>query len=123
MVDILGLFEYIPELKNKKGTIAKGRDYATQLLARAKEIVRPGGIILFGNMLPERPQENFFYDVLRWPSLYQRSIKATLDIVDRAGLDADRTTVRVPAKEGVYAVYCCSTGSKHSGDASHRGID
>lgn len=105
VVDILGLFEYIPELKNKKGDVAKGRDYATQLLTRAKEIVKPGGIILFGNMLPERPQENFFYDVLQWPKLYQRSIEDTLDIVDRAGLNADQTKVRVPAKEGVYAVY------------------
>lgn len=101
VVDLLGLFEYIPE-QERIG------NWATQLLKNVKEIVKPGGVIVFGNMLNARDQQKFFTDVVKWPRLYQRSVQEVLDIIGKAGFDPDDVNVRIPAKEGVYAVYTIS---------------
>ena len=96
VVDLLGLFEYIPNLKDLP--------MASALLSKVKDIVRPGGIIVFGNMLSDRPQQAFFSNVVKWPRLQQRSITDVLAILEQAGFYANDISVRIP-QEGVYAVY------------------
>jgi SAM-dependent methyltransferase len=98
VVDLLGLFEYIPN-DERRGA------WAAALLQNVKEIVKPGGVIVFGNMLDERPQQKFFTDVVNWPRLYQRKVQDVLDVIEQAGFDLSDVRVRIPAKEGVYAVY------------------
>lgn len=98
IVDLLGLFEYIPNDERR------GR-WAAELLRRAGEIVRPGGLIVFGNMLADRPQQRFFNKVVKWPRLYQRTISESLDIIAEAGFDLADVTARIPSHEGVYGVY------------------
>lgn len=106
VVDILGLFEYIP----KRVCIPKGvgispfsYNAASDLLASVKDIVRPGGIIVFGNMLEQRAQQGFFDQV--WPRLEQRNITTTLGIIEKAGYDMRNVSVHIPQNEGVYAIY------------------
>lgn len=97
VVDLLGLFEYIPN-DERMG------HWAAALLGKVREIVRPGGYIVFGNMLNERPQQDFFRKVVQWPRLQQRTIRQVGEIVEEAGFSVDDLQVRVPS-EGVYAVY------------------
>lgn len=97
VVDLLGLFEYIGN--------SPRRPLASLLLRQVREIVRPDGIIVFGNMLNSRPEQEFFDDVVGWPRLRQRSIAETLEIIQSAGCDLASVCVRVPRGEGVYALY------------------
>lgn len=96
MVDLLGVFEHLPSGR-------MGHRVASTVLAAAAEVVRPGGLILLGNMLGERPQQRFFDSV--WPRLSQRTIRQVLALAAEAGFPAHLVKVRVPAREGVYAVY------------------
>lgn len=102
IVDLLGLFEYLPS------------DFGVMLLEKVKEIVRPGGLIIFGNMLDKRPQQRLFTDVAKWPPLEQRSVSEVLSIIEKAGLDLSQTVVRIPAREGVYAVYGIKVASEEN---------
>ena len=110
LVDLLGLFEYLP------------KELSIELLNKVREIVKPGGLIIFGNMLDERPQQQFFSNVVQWPSLQQRSIKEVLGIVHKAGFSLNETSVRVPT-EGVYAVYSIvASGDDYESDSATRKI-
>ncbi|MGO2111527.1 MAG: hypothetical protein ACTH31_07935, partial [Pseudoclavibacter sp.] len=96
LVDLVGAFEHLP-------TSHAGYRVAAAVLAEAADAVRPGGLLIVGNMLRERPQQHFFDAV--WPSLHQRSITEMLGLIADAGLSVDQTRVRVSAREGIYAVY------------------
>lgn len=96
MVDLVGVFEHLPSGR-------MGHRVASSVLAAAAEVVRPGGLILLGNMLDHRPQQRFFDSV--WPRLSQRTISQVLALAAEAGIPAQLVKVRVPAREGVYAVY------------------
>jgi SAM-dependent methyltransferase len=90
LVDLLGLFEYFPD------------ELAVDLLGRVRQVLRPGGLVVFGNMLSVRPQQIFFTHVSLWPPLFQRSLTQLLELVERAGFGRDGLELVVPA-EGVYA--------------------
>jgi hypothetical protein len=93
IADALGLIEYLPERM------------ATSLLARVRdELMAPGGLVVFGNMLRHRPQAVFLEDVVRWPRMHLRDISTILTVLDQAGYDVDKARVRV-TPDGVYAVY------------------
>jgi len=96
VVDLIGVFEHLP-------TSRAGYRFAEHLLRHAAGILRPGGVIVLANMLPHRPQQAFFSSV--WPPLQQRSIAQMLGILGRVGFDPRSIAVRVPGREGVYAVY------------------
>lgn len=95
-VDLIGLFEYLPR---EVGDIK----VASTLLAGAAEMVRPGGMIVFGNMLKDRPQQEYFSGI--WPPLQQRSVADVLELIEEAGFSRDQVKVRIPEGEGVYALY------------------
>lgn len=101
VVDLLGIFEYIP--RNVKLANMVNYRAAEALLSDVREIVRPGGMIVLGNMLTERPQQGFFNYV--WPKLQQRDISEVLDIIEGAGFNREDVVVRVPSEDAVYAVY------------------
>jgi hypothetical protein len=93
IADALGLIEYLPER------------LATSLLTRVREeLMAPGGLVVFGNMLRHRPQTVFLQDVVRWPPMHHRDISTMLRLLDAAGYDVARARVRV-TPDGVYAVY------------------
>jgi hypothetical protein len=94
VIDLLGLFEYL-----RPHTAAK-------LLKRAAATVKDEGIIVFGNMLKDRPQQQFFTDVVQWPSLQQRTIAEVIELVKKAGFDPKNDlSIRIPSGECVYAIY------------------
>lgn len=92
VVDVLGLFEYLPD------------KLAAHVLKEANTILRPGGVIVFGNMLASRPEQTFFNYGIKWPKLFQRTIAKTLEITAMAGIDQQDISVAVPANQGTYAV-------------------
>lgn len=100
IVDLLGLFEYIPTEVRRNNTVYRP---AESLLRAVGRVVRPGGVIVLANMLACRPQQVFFSQV--WPPLYQRSVTATLDIVRGAGYKLSDASVRIPAGNGIYAIF------------------
>jgi hypothetical protein len=93
IADALGLIEYLPER------------LATSLLTRVREeLMAPGGLVVFGNMLRHRPQTVFLQEVVRWPPMHHRDISTMLRLLDAAGYDVGRARVRV-TPDGIYAVY------------------
>lgn len=96
LVDLIGLYEYLPRQIGKY-------NMAGNLLADVAKIVRPGGVIVFGNMLDSRPQQVWFDNI--WPKLHQRSVTEVLDMIEEAGFSRQQVKVRIPANEGVYALY------------------
>lgn len=96
IVDMIGLFEYLPK------TFARYQ-MAGNLMADVAQIVRPGGMIVFGNMLDSRPQQEWFSGI--WPPLKQRSIGEVIDIVKQAGFHENQLSIRIAEGEGVYALY------------------
>ncbi len=96
VVDLLGLFEYFPE------------PLAIEVLRQVRSLLRPGGILVLGNMLDQRPQQYFFTHVSLWPPLFQRSLSLLVRILGEAGFDLRGVEMTVPP-EGVYAVVSATT--------------
>lgn len=110
VIDLLGLFEYL-----RPHTAAK-------LLKRAAATVKDEGIIVFGNMLKDRPQQQFFTDVVQWPSLQQRTIAEVIALVEKAGFDPKRDLrIRIPSGECVYAIYALKLPESGTQIASRAG--
>ena len=113
LVDLVGVFEHLPSGK-------LGYRLAAQVLAGAAEAVRPGGLILLGNMLDERPQQRFFDSV--WPRLQQRTISQVLALAREAGIEPEFVKVRVPAKDGVYALYALTVPAQRRRSVRERAV-
>ena len=94
--NLIGLIEYIPAV------VAKYR-MASNLLRQVAPVVRPGGLIIFGNMVADRAQQEWFEGI--WPSLYQRNIEQVLCLIEEAGFSRDQVQVRITEGEGIYALY------------------
>lgn len=91
VVEMVGLFEYVPSF------------LAADLLRRAADVTREGGVLVLANMLRHRPQHDFFSHVVQWPRLAQRSLSELVGLVVSAGLRADRIRIVLP-DPGIYAV-------------------
>lgn len=101
VVDLLGLFEYFPD------NVGKGPlryHLAQNFIQELGRCMKPGALIVFGNMLGkrERPYQTVFNQV--WPKLEQRSVGDVLMMLERAGFKKDSVSVRIPA-DGIYAIY------------------
>ncbi len=96
IVEMIGLFEYLPDMM------------AVDLLRRIREVLAPGALVLFGNMLRPRPGQESFEHVIRWPALFQRSIFELADLVQSAGYPMEQLTVAVP-DDCVYQVALIDT--------------
>jgi SAM-dependent methyltransferase len=91
LVEALGIFEYF-------------RDAASvRLLRESFRLLRPGGSLVVANMLSDRRELHFNQRAIGWPLLVPRSVEQLVDLVRRAGLPLDRTTISIP-QDGVYAV-------------------
>lgn len=102
-VDAVGILEYVPEvLLGKSSTVLQVN--AATFLANAAQLVKPGGLLLVGNMRDTHPQLGFTLNVVQWPHIQPRSIETMQRIVEVAGLGDWRVDVYCP-DDGVYAVY------------------
>lgn len=91
-IDILGFFEYIPEKRwrYKKGLTFPG---AVDFLRVAYSLLKPGGILVFGNMSDQHPHLMFTINVVQWPFIQPRSIEELVELVTRAGIDLNNLDV------------------------------
>ncbi|TNM70205.1 methyltransferase domain-containing protein [Streptomyces sp. NP160] len=91
LVEALGIFEYFRDPS------------CVRLLREAFRLLRPGGSLVVANMLSDRRELHFNQRAIGWPLLVPRSVQELVDLVRRAGLPLDRTTISIP-QDGVYAV-------------------
>ncbi len=102
VIDILGLFEYLPDgdrVTERRVTLG-----AIGLLREAQRLLASGGTLVFANMLDTHPQLGFTLNVIQWPYLTPRSVADVEALMRAAGLPADTCSAYV-ANDGVYAVY------------------
>lgn len=94
--NLIGVFEYIPR-------DVHGYHMAGNLLKQVSSVVRPGGMIVFGNMVKDRAQQKWFEGI--WPTLLQRQISEVIAIVEEAGFSQNDLEAVVTEGEGIYGVY------------------
>lgn len=102
-VDAVGILEYVPEVLSDEGPTALQVNAAT-FLANAAQLVKPGGLLLVGNMRDTHPQLGFTLNVVQWPHIQPRSIETIQRIAAAAGLGDWQVDVYCP-DDGVYALY------------------
>lgn len=102
-VDAVGILEYVPEVLSDESPTALQVNAAT-FLAHAAQLVKPGGLLLVGNMRDTHPQLGFTLNVVQWPHIQPRSIEAMQRIAGVAGLGDWQVDVYCP-DDGVYALY------------------
>lgn len=102
-VDAVGILEYVPEVLSDESPTALQVDAAT-FLANAVQLVKPGGLLLIGNMRDTHPQLGFTLNVVQWPHIQPRSIETMQRIAGVAGLGDWQVDVYCP-DDGVYALY------------------
>ena len=102
-VDAVGILEYVPEELPDESPTALRVNAAT-FLAHAAQLVKPGGLLLVGNMRDTHPQLGFTLNVVQWPHIQPRSIETMQRIAGAAGLGDWRVDVYCP-DDGVYALY------------------
>ena len=109
-VDVLGLFEYLDVddsvFRYEKVVSSRERRFAgaVTFLRNAYDLVRPGGLLVIGNMLDTHPQLDVLSRIVQWPMLKPRSPEQVRDIAVAAGLPPESMRV-LRAEDGVYAVY------------------
>lgn len=108
VVEALGILEYLmPEdwAYRYHGVISTKKTMAgaVTFLRNAYRAVKPGGILVVGNMLDSHPQLGFTLNVIQWPHIQPRSVYQMDAIFDEAGLDGERRAI-IPG-DGVYSVY------------------
>lgn len=92
LIEMLGLFEYLPDR------------LAVDLLRRAGDALAPGGLIVLANMLTPRPEQDVFSDVIQWPAVIQRSMPDLLDLIEAAGFTSQSVSIVVPESELIYQI-------------------
>lgn len=94
LIDVMGIFEYTGS--------NLGVD-PVAFLRSVWQILRPGGIMILGQMLDTRPLPDFTMGVVPWPYVEMRSLRELLAITTEAGIPLTCTDVYLP-RDGVYAV-------------------
>lgn len=108
MVDAVGILEYLKEedWKFKYGSVFKTQRKmagAATFIRNAFELVKPGGLLVVGNMRDTHPQLGLTINIVQWPHIQPRSIETMQGIIQDAGIDAE-IDVYCPT-DNVYAIY------------------
>lgn len=108
VVESVGLLEYLQAADwhyTYNGIVSTKRHLARAVtyLRNAFECVRPGGLLIVGNMLDTHPQLGFTLDVVQWPHIQPRSIADMRSIIGKAGIKGE-VEAHLP-NDGVYAIY------------------
>jgi len=91
IIDMLGLWEYL------------SKERCVVALESLYKNLKPGGIMIVSNMLPDRPQLKVNQEVIGWQGVKPRSVDELIDIAAEAGIDTDSITITL-SDDGVYAV-------------------
>ena len=108
LVEAIGLLEYlkIEDWHYAYNKVVRTRTVmagARTFLRNAWALVKPGGLLIVGNMLDSHPQLGFTLNVLQWPHIQPRSVSEIMSLLDEANVDGERQ-VLLPG-DGVYAIY------------------
>lgn len=111
VVEAVGFFEYLkeaPEEFQYNGVVdarAGVKSMAGRFLRKAYQAVRPGGLLVIGNMLDTHPQLGFTLNVVQWPHIQPRSMEEMCRII-HSSLNTEPQDVTIYApNDGVYALY------------------
>lgn len=104
-IDILGFFEYLPAKKwpYRKYKVTIQMPGAIDFLRAAYSLLKPGGILVLGNMRDSHSQLKFATQVVQWPYIRPRSLDRVTYIIEAAGIDRSKITY-YQAGDGVYSV-------------------
>lgn len=91
VLEALGLFEYLHDSRCQR------------LIKEAYQLLKPGGVLVFSNMLDSRPQRAFHESGVAWPGVKMRSEEGLIQLVADAEIDTSLVTYTV-SEDGVYAV-------------------
>lgn len=91
ILEALGLFEYLHDSR------------CVGLIQKAYRLLKPGGVIVFSNMLDSRPQRAFHQTGVVWPGVKMRSEEGLIQLVADAEIDTSLATYTV-SEDGVYGV-------------------
>ena len=111
VVEAVGILEYLKQHDwlyryNKVMNIRTVQAGAETLLKNSYRLVKPGGDLLVGNMLIDRPQLGFTLNTIQWPHIQPRSIEDMMGIFDDAGLEGEKHVyVAEDPSERIYALY------------------
>jgi SAM-dependent methyltransferase len=92
IIDMMGIFEYFEDKKS------------IELLQLALGFLKPGGIIIAGNMRHDHPQLNLHKRGIGWPDVIPRSTEQIIEICSQAKIQKTELDIYQPA-DGVYSVF------------------
>lgn len=108
IVDIVGIMEYLDvndSYYEYKGVVS-GRPKqagAVSLVRNSFDLVRPGGLLIVGNMSTEHPHLGFTLNTIQWPHIIPRTTDEVLSIFNAAGLTGALEVI-VPSDK-IYNLY------------------
>ncbi len=104
-IDILGFFEYIPanRWRYRKYKVKMMMPGAIEFLETAYSLLKPGGLLVLGNMRDTHPQLVFTTQIVRWPYIRPRSLERVMDIITQAGIQPENVKL-YQAGDNVYTV-------------------
>lgn len=93
MVEAMGFLEYVYQEGDEVGSFSGGRKRsASEFIEQAYSLVKPGGVLLAGNMVYPRPQANYVFNVVDWPLINARSEETIVKLFQEAGVIDDPAT-------------------------------
>lgn len=118
LVENAGFEEYLPQIGDELALFQEGGNaymegegsiegkgskllQASEFTKRAWELVAPGGVLVSGNMILERPQFGFVFGIVDWPLINARSEESILRVYEAAGIldDPDATVEMYRVKD------------------------
>lgn len=91
VVENMGFEEYLPQEGDELGAYKEmGLMQASDFTRMAYEQVAPGGSLISGNMVLDRPQIDFVFGIVDWPIINARSEESILRIYEKAGIPMDQ---------------------------------
>src|SRR5690606_11985052 len=93
-VDAVGIFEYLkrPDREFVYNQVVRTPIMlagADTFMRNAYELVKPGGILVIGNMLDTHPQLDFTMGVIQWPHIQPRAVRGMTHIMNAVGIDGE----------------------------------
>lgn len=108
VVEAVGIVEYL-QAENWKytynGVISTKKPMAgaRSFMKNSFNLVKPGGLMVVGNMLDSHPQLGFTLNTIQWPHIQPRSVDQMTNLIAESGISGD-IDVYIP-EDGVYAIY------------------
>lgn len=91
VVENMGFEEYLPQKGDELGAyLDLGLPQASEFTKMAYDFVEPGGSLISGNMVYDRPQRDFVFGIVNWPIINARSEESILRVYQEAGIPMDQ---------------------------------